>query len=119
MKLKNKIVNQNIKEKNTLLLNRINTKISYIKFGNKCICGDYCKDPNSNIGKYNIDIFYSSNHNKKLNKIINNEKKIMKHGNNSLYCIDCNSVINKKSNKTHFKCKLHMKKINKCIKVTN
>ena len=116
-KVKKSCIDKIMIKQNKLLLNHICTNVLdyYI---HKCICGSYCYNPlkrwkytHKNIISYNT--FNNENkHNKILSKIIKNEKKSLKYGDNICYCNTCDKYMKKSSIKNHTKCKEHKYKTN-------
>ena len=116
-KVKKSCIDKIMFKQNKLLLNNI-CLCNYDYYLQKCICGDYCINPLNRwyYNKYNKISYFTykkENHNSRLCKIIQNENKCLKYGDNICYCNTCDKYMKKSSIKNHTKGKEHKYKTNK------
>ena len=113
-KVKKSSIVKILKKQNKLLLNPICNNYNKYVYLNKCFCGLYCNNPIQrwDYTRYNnISYFtyrFKDNHNSRLCKIIQNENKCLKYGDNICYCNTCDKYIKKSSVKSHLESEFHL-----------
>ena len=118
-KVKKSCIDKIMNKQNKLLLNRICSPCNDDNYLKKCICNSYCDNPLKKF-RYrqdNIVTYYSynskDNHNSRLCKIIKNEKKCLKYGDNICYCSTCDKYIKNSYIDNHINSKQHKYNNNK------